>query len=236
MYGLNRVLEVIKTKKVMKRQIFQLKLLSQENIALKAQEKQYNEESLSAQNKVMESSPTVVKVKKESALSSKYNIRKTIIGSNANELNDSLFHEYESHVDSLIQSIVETEAFIISLESETAENIIDELKYSTQSIEELVEVMNSIGSFNVAVEAAENLIQFIQGIELVKLENTDKRELFFDAYLSMFQDIEKWLNTVFIRKEASNINYFDASFANTCLELETIFTDIIEDDSELEFF
>ena len=55
----------------------------------------------------------------------------------------------------------------------------------------------------------------------------------------MLEDFDKWIDLVFISKKTDNIHYFDASFANTCLELEMIFKskdNIKYDDDNLEFF
>ena len=226
-----RVLDVIKAKKILKRQVFQLKLLSQEKVALKASAKQTTKEVPH-----IEQTSIPVTEKKGNSLSSKYKIRTTIVGADANTLEDILDYNERENVDSLLQSIQEYESLIITLESEPFNEILDNLISSTDAITQLVDLMSSIGSFNVAVDAGENLINFIQNLDIDKLQDQDQKEMFFDAYLSMFQDIEKWLNVVFIDKQATNMNYFDASFANTCLELETIFAQDLEDDSELEFF
>jgi len=221
---LARVLEVIKTKKVMKRQIFQLKLLSQEKVALKASVKTIVVE----QNKI--------KKDQKDRLSTKYNIRKTVYGSDAHSLDNILDYIDMEGADNLINSLHEYESLIVELESKNSNEIIDSLISSTNAIEFLVNIMSRIGSFSVAQEAGKNLINFVESIDASKLEDKNKKELFFDVYLSMFQDIDNWLKVVFIDKDASNINYFGASFANTCLELEAIFTDEVEDDSALEFF
>jgi len=224
---LTRVLEVIKVKKVLKRQLFQLKLLSQEKVALKVSAKKVA---------TIEEITTKKESKEDNSLSSKYKIRTTIVGSSAHEIENIIDYNDSDNIDILLHSITENESRIIELESKPVTEIIDSLKSSTETISQLVSLMNSIGSFSVAIDAGENLISFIETIDSDKLQDIDKKEMFFDAYLSMFQDIEKWLQVVFIDREASNINYFDASFANTCLELETIFANSLEDDSELEFF
>jgi len=224
---LQRVLNVIRSKKIMKRQIFQLKLLSQEKIALKANAKSSTTSSSTTKPKI---------VKEASQLSSKYNIRKTISGSTASTLINDIDYLDADAVDAFTYTLHEYESLIVGLESKPEEEIITSLQYSTKAITQLVQLMDSLGYFDVAVEAGENLIAFIHGLDAQTLKDKDKKELFFDAYLSMFQDIDTWLKVIFINKEASNINYFDASFANTCLELETIFANTDEDDSELEFF
>jgi YesN/AraC family two-component response regulator len=231
---LRRVLEVIKNKKIMKRQIFQLKLLSQDNVALKITDKiAAKKETIKEEPQIKEDSASK---KENSELSNKYNIRKTVVGSDAMNLDEIVSYDHLDGIDAILGDIQDMESLLISLESEEPEQIIDHLIDSTRLIYQLANIMEDIGSFNVAVEASRNLIQFIKHLDVAKLENREKKELFFDAYLSMLQDIEKWLNMVFIEKKASNINYFDASFANTCLELETIFMDEIVDDSDLEFF
>ncbi|MBU0719947.1 response regulator [bacterium] len=225
---LARVLEVIKAKKTMKRQIFQLKLLSQEKVTLKA----------SAKNKAQDISKENIKVAKEAdnKLSAKYNIRKTIQGADALSLSNTIDYSDMDNIDALISSLHEYEASIVELEGKPANEIIDNLISSTDAISTFLNIIGRIGSFEVAYEAGKHLIEFIKNINASELEDSTKKELFFDAYLSMFQDIDSWLEVVFINKEASNVNYFDASFANTCLELEAIFADKLEDDSELEFF
>ena len=218
---LERVLEVIKAKKVMKRQIFQLKLLSQEKVALKTSSKNIEEK-----DEVL---------KKKNNLSKKYKIRNTVKGEDALSLNETIDYKDTVNVDTLIDLLNEYESLLVKIEAKPINEVIDNLISSTEVIEMLVELMSRIGSFNVAVDAGHNIVDFIKNIDVDKLKDTNKKELFFDVYLSMFQDIENWLKVVFINKEASNSNYFDASFANTCLELEAIFANN-EDDSDLEFF
>ncbi|MEA3523504.1 MAG: hypothetical protein U9R50_11095, partial [Campylobacterota bacterium] len=212
--------------KVMKRQIFQLKLLSEENIILKESVKTIIEESPKEETKA----------EPKEKLSSKYNIRRTIQGSDALSLDNIIDSQDLDNIDILIDSLHDYESLVIELESKPIKEIVDKLILSTDVIDQLVYIMNKIGSFSVAHEAGKHLIEFIKNLDINKLEDKNKKELFFDTYMSMFQDIEKWLRVVFIDKDASNINYFDASFANTCLELEAIFADEVEDDSELEFF
>jgi hypothetical protein len=47
-------------------------------------------------------------------------------------------------------------------------------------------------------------------------------------------DLYKWLDVVFIKYEAENIYYFDASFANNCLEVELIFNEQKEDKQNID--
>ena len=58
-----------------------------------------------------------------------------------------------------------------------------------------------------------------------------------DGLLFLLTDINDWIILVFVQRVASNINYFDASFANGCMEVEMIFAPEDDDDEDgLDFF
>jgi len=55
--------------------------------------------------------------------------------------------------------------------------------------------------------------------------------------MSVLEDLYNWIDMVFVQKNTDNVNYFDASFSNTCLELENIFeSETSQDDDSLDFF
>lgn len=102
----------------------------------------------------------------------------------------------------------------------------------------IIEVINTLDLFPVTVQAGLHMITFLQNLDLEVFEDSEKKHLILDILIALFDDLEKWIDTVFIQQDFQHVNYFDASFANTCLELESAFSEqpINEEDDALEFF
>ncbi|MDD5051284.1 MAG: response regulator [Sulfuricurvum sp.] len=102
----------------------------------------------------------------------------------------------------------------------------------------MIEVINSLGLFPVTVQAALHMTTFLKELDPNVFEDEEKKHLIIDILTALFDDLDKWIETVFIKQDLEFVNYFDASFANTCLELEAAFTSesVNNDDDALEFF
>lgn len=103
----------------------------------------------------------------------------------------------------------------------------------------IIEVINNLDLFPVTVQAALHMSAFVQEIDAAIFEDKEQKNLILDILIAMFDDLDTWINTVFIKQDFEFVNYFDASFANTCLELEAALrseSPIAEDDDALEFF
>ena len=242
MFGiLRRVLKVIYDTKILKKQSNQLKLLSKDNIELKT----------TIHSSVKDLGPDFIDVKlsmKDSArkikpnLVDKYNIRQTT--SNSEKLTPEIMKLLEYYnmeqIEVFKDNISKYETTICETEFiQDGKQIKDELQKVFIGFYELIDILNHFGIFTVTINATEKLIDFIEKVDPVFLEDENKKELFVTILLALFEDLTAWIETIFINKEIKNINYFDASFANTCLELESVFADINISDSgeeDLEFF
>ncbi len=116
--------------------------------------------------------------------------------------------------------------------------------YIDQVVEFYNTLYNVIKNF-IVFPAIENTFHefsnFLENISLEQLEEQEKRDILIDALFALSDDLLKWINIVFYERNTDNIHYFDASFANTCLEIESMFAaqeaEAAEDDEELlEFF
>jgi CheY-like chemotaxis protein len=219
-----RILKNIHNRKIKTQQATQLQLFAKKNIALKCDIKQ--------------STTATTNSKNESHLSKKYNIRKTVYGQSATNISLDIDFTNNEKIDKLKDELFEYESLIVSLEGKSLEDIILGLKETTNGLELLIQIMEGFDYFTVSVDAAKNLITFINSISVDMLSDESIKQLFIDAYLALFEDISLWIEKLFVNQDSENINYFDASFANTCLEIEIIFSksSIEDDDSELEFF
>lgn len=110
---------------------------------------------------------------------------------------------------------------------------------TTNGLLEIIEVINELNLFPVTVQAALHMANFLSNLDPAVFEDNDKKHLALDIIIALFDDLDKWIETVFINQDLEFVNYFDASFANTCLELESAFateTSNSDDDDSLEFF
>ncbi len=105
----------------------------------------------------------------------------------------------------------------------------------------LYKTVNSLVVFPAIENTFKEFAHFIENIEPAQVEDSDKQNLLVDALFALSDDLSKWINIIFYEINTDNIHYFDASFANTCLEIEAMFNEeeaeAAEDDEELlEFF
>ncbi len=131
-------------------------------------------------------------------------------------LDDSIYSKielFQEHLDELIFLIDE-------LENKDAKTLHQALPKITSKYILFKELVTTITLFPIIVKSFHNLIIFLENLELKTLENTTKRELLIIMLGGLNADISNWIDTVFIKKEAEDVYYFDASFANNCLEIE----------------
>lgn len=102
----------------------------------------------------------------------------------------------------------------------------------------IIEIINDLNLFPVTVQAALHMSTFIREIDESIYADNERKNLIIDILVAMFDDLDRWIDTVFIQQDLEYVNYFDASFANTCLELEAAFASesTALDDDALEFF
>ncbi len=105
----------------------------------------------------------------------------------------------------------------------------------------LFQTVNSFIVFGAIENTFKEFATFIENIKREQLEDLDKQNILVDALFALSDDLSKWINIIFYDRNTDNIHYFDASFANTCLEIEAMFNEeeaqAVEDDEELlEFF
>ncbi len=99
--------------------------------------------------------------------------------------------------------------------------------------------IDTLVAFPVTVRAFQDLENFLNGLSVEELENQANKKMLAKMLISIIQDLEKWLNIIFIEQSTDDIHYLDASFASNVVEIEAIFTEIDDDDDDdddLEFF
>lgn len=219
---LHRTLHYINEKKLLEHYVEQLEWMARENIVRKSAELKERGEATVRTPKLTKAAPQSVEEKPVQTLEEKYMIR--------NSVNDMEHIDVETldiigkeRIEIFQEQISDLEFALCSVEDGNIPALRIALMDVLEGIRELVRTINVLGVFPIAANAATNLIRFIEKLDNSELQDREKRELFIDILVSMLEDFDKWIDMVFIAKKTENIHYFDASFANTCLELEMIF-------------
>jgi len=127
---------------------------------------------------------------------------------------------------------------IYGLESANASSSVAMIEKNIEPIINNVFVLvESMGYFAVVARAFRTLNAFLATLGENELENKEGKNLFITMLLAIINDLEKWLQIIFIEQSAEDIHYLDASFSSNVLEIEQVFLESTdEDEDDLEFF
>lgn len=233
-----RVVSQISEKKLLDFYLNQLEIMAKESVARKNEIRKLTKTQESRTPKLALQEKETPKEESKISLVEKYQIRSSV-----GEMENVDVNELDVFGSEKIQQfrdeIAEYEAALCNVDHKNTGALRGVLHEVLEALRVLVRTINTLGVFPVAQNAAANLIEFVDTLSDAQLQDEDKRELFIDILIAMLADFDTWINLVFIRQNAQNIHYFDASFANTCLELEMIFKEEsvkASDEDTLEFF
>ncbi len=116
-----------------------------------------------------------------------------------------------------------------------------------QRLKRVIEILNDfsyiVGNmivFPVIEETFKGLSLFLSSLEADSFRDKDKKKLLVETLLGVGKDLELWIKTIFIDTTTDDIHYFDSSFADFAVEIESLFhqndLEVSDDSSELEFF
>ena len=146
---------------------------------------------------------------------------------------------YEDKIEDFLDSLSFLNTNIYNFEQ--SQNVSDGYIY----IQEIVSyihnfntIVESMGLFNVVSKAFSILINFLDNLDKDIILNNEKRVLLSKMLLSIANDLEVWIITLFIDRDADDIHYFDTSFSVNCLTIISTFLDEEEneEDDDIEFF
>jgi len=104
-------------------------------------------------------------------------------------------------------------------------------------IQDIYVLVHSIRTFQITARAFGTLNSFLGNLTIEELGDVDKKKMLISMLLAIINDLEKWIDVVFVNQTTEDIHYLDASFASNILEIENIFSENVEsDDDDLEFF
>lgn len=105
-----------------------------------------------------------------------------------------------------------------------------------EQLDEYCGVVELLNSFDHLAFAIKSLLDFLRSLEGEKFQ-TDKIPMFTSLILTFLSDLESWRDLIFIKQEAIDIHYLDASLLSSCLQIEAIFEETsVDEGDDLEFF
>ena len=149
------------------------------------------------------------------------------------------------YIQDFIESFEEFDAILYSknVENITAEHMYKLLNTIKEFYIQFTSLINNFYYFNTLIEAFRRLISFLDDIPLSALEDGEIRKFLIDSNIFLATDLKNWMKVIFIEKRTDNINYLDASFVNSCVEIENMFNQMLneeveseDDEDDLEFF
>lgn len=136
-------------------------------------------------------------------------------------------------IDSLENLENKISDLLISFENKKTKEALD---LACVKFKEYVEVIKLLVEFEHLAFAINSLIEFLESIEEDKIQNTDLKNL-ISQLLNFLNDLTYWREIIFIKEEAIDIHYLDASLLSSCIQIEASFDDKeIDDGDDLEFF
>ena len=149
-----------------------------------------------------------------------------------NLLDDSIMDKVEN-IEMELENLIEVIYKLEDIDSKSSVNIVE--KDIRPIIEEIFCLVESMGYFGVTARAFGTLNNFLSTLSMEEFENQDNKSMFVTMLLAIINDLEKWLEVIFVEQSTEDIHYLDASFSSNILEIEKVFIED-DDEGELEFF
>jgi len=157
----------------------------------------------------------------------------------AAELAAELDPSIEDKIENFDEDLELMREYIYNLEECENANPKESLHYIINAFKEFNNVVENIGLFNVINRTFDNFTFFLENLDEAILLDLQKRLLLTTLLKGLIDDFDKWIVSLFLQRNAPDIHYFDASFAENCLEIESIFLEKEsneDDDDSIEFF
>ncbi len=136
-------------------------------------------------------------------------------------------------IDSLEKIENSLDAYIISFEKDPSK---ESMELVCAEFDEYYSVIELLTEFEHLVYAIKTLIDFLKSLNEEQFKS-EQIKIFVSQLLNLLNDLSSWRETIFIKQEAIDIHYLDASLLSSCLQLEAIFENKeVDEGDNLEFF
>ena len=125
------------------------------------------------------------------------------------------------------------DAAIIDFENNGDDETLEILCAHLEGYKEVLDLLTAFEHLSFAVNS---LIIFLRTLKERHIEK-DKLQTLCTSLLNLLHDLGAWREQIFIKQEALNIHYLDASLLSSCMQIEAIFEEkVIDEGDDLEFF
>ncbi len=150
----------------------------------------------------------------------------------------------EQYVESTAIALMPKIESLEEIEEEISEAIFNFEKSSSKEMMNVIcekfndyyMIIEQLHSFGHLVFAIKSLLEFLNSMDDEKLKS-ENLKTFTSLLLTLLNDLESWRDIIFIKQEAIDIHYLDASLLSSCLQIEAIFEEkVVDEGDDLEFF
>ena len=151
------------------------------------------------------------------------------------ELLDDTIADKIEDLQEAINNIIEV---LYKLNKNNHSSMKNQLTSIAQIFVQVESIIETIGFFNIVAESCNTLNDFLNTLDTNILLDEKKHLLFTSSFMSLTQDLEEWIQMLFIKQETKNAHYFNSSFSNNCIEIINMMheREIESDEDDLEFF
>jgi len=150
-------------------------------------------------------------------------------------LDETVIDKIEIFLDNLNDMVLT----LYDIEESNSEKSVILMQEVSATLNEFYILADSFVAFPVMVSTFKYLSLFLLEITSKMYDKKEQKQLLIMHLIGLTNDLEKWIDIVFIQKLANDVHYLDASFADNVVEIEAIFhkKEIeTDDEDDLEFF
>jgi len=156
----------------------------------------------------------------------------------AAEFMSSLDSTITDKVENFVEQLDDYNALLYDLEEMSGEDSLNQIQLVNNVLLDFYYSVDSMSAFPIIMRTFNQLIEFLNTLNSEQLENQEKRLMLVKMLTGLGVDLENWIKSIFEEQLTDDIHYFDASFANNCIEIEALFYEesIELEEDDLEFF
>jgi len=142
---------------------------------------------------------------------------------NLNEFLSELDPSYEEKIERFLNDLNFIAVDIYKLEMANLQEVRGIVKDIVKYIYNFNKIIASLGAFEKISNSFTHLINFLENIDDDVLKNNETRVLLSRMLQGVINDLESWINVIFVEQTANNIHYFDTSFYDDCTLISSVF-------------
>jgi len=143
------------------------------------------------------------------------------------------YDKYDEVLDDEFNYLVELKEDFDILTNKYVELNQEFIQTFAKFISNLASLLYSTYEFKDVGYALENFVMFLNNFQISNYNLNDiEKDIIYQLLIQMNEDIQKWIDSVFITKNAVDIHYFDASLLSNVAQIESIVNKNIDENED----